>query len=156
MSIEQNIRQLAAQGYSRQHAMELLGFTRYSFETALELIGPIEWPGNGASVAAKAANAQRRGRFTKGMAKSQAMAAEAKRAIHAKTVRGVTGSIEELIEAFSLSIHPTTVRRRIAEGMDVETALFTPRSTKSNLGKHLGAHSMSDEQWQRRQKGAAA
>lgn len=156
MTIEQQIRNLAAQGYSRQHAMELLGFTRYSFESALELIGPLEWPGNGCSVAAKAANAQRRGRFTKGMAKSQAMAADAKRALHARTVRGVTGSIEELIKAFGLSIHPTTVRRRIAEGMDVETALFTPRSTTSNLGKYLGAHRLSDEEWQRRQKGSVA
>ncbi|MCZ4321405.1 hypothetical protein [Pseudomonas anguilliseptica] len=156
MNIELQISNLAAQGYSRQHAMELLGFTRYSFESALELIGPLEWPGNGCSVAARAANTQRRGRFTKGMAKSQAMAAAAKRAKHARTVRGVTGNIEDLIKAFGLSIHATTVRRRIAAGMDVEAALFTPRSTASNLGKHLGARSMCDEEWQRQQKGAEA
>lgn len=155
-SIEQQIRDLAAAGYSRRHVMELLGFSRDCFDAALELIGPIEWPGHNQSISAKLAFEIRRGRFTKGMAKAQALAAIAKREKYAKTVRGVTGNIEDLIKAFNLSIAASTVRRRIALGMDVETALFMPRSTTNNLGKYLGAHTMSDEEWQRRAQGATA
>ncbi|MDH1341859.1 hypothetical protein [Ectopseudomonas oleovorans] len=155
-SIEQQIRDLAAAGYSRRHTMELLGYTLFSFETVLDLIGPVDWPGPNQSLSAKLASEMRRGKFTKGMARSQALAAIAKREKYAKTVRGVTGSIEELITAFGLSIGASTVRRRMHAGMDLESALFTPRCATNNLGKHLGAHTMSDEKWQQRQKGAAA
>lgn len=150
-SIEQQIRDLAAAGYSRRHTMELLGYTRFSFDTVLELIGPVEWPGHNQSISAKLAFEMRRGRFTRGMAKAQALAAIAKREKYAKTVRGVTGSIEDLIEAFNLSICANTVRHRVKSGMDLETALFTPRCATNNLGKYLGARTMSDEEWQRRQ-----
>ncbi|MFI8981444.1 hypothetical protein [Ectopseudomonas khazarica] len=156
MEIEKQIRDLAAAGYSRRHVMELLGYTRFSFETVLEMIGPVDWPAPNQSVSAKLAFEMRRGKFTKGMAKSQALAANAKREKYAKTVRGVTGSIEDLIKAFGLSIGASTVRRRLQAGMDLESALFTPRCATNNLGKLLGAHTMSDEQWRHRQQGAAA
>lgn len=155
-SIEQQIRAMAADGYSRCHVMELLGYNRSSFVAVLELIGPIEWPGPNQSVAAKLAFEMRRGKFTKALAKSQALAAIAKREKYAKTVRGVTGSVEDLIKAFGLSIGASTVRRRVQAGMDLESALFTPRCATNNLGKLLGARTMSDEEWQLRQKGATA
>ncbi|WFS20579.1 hypothetical protein P9K38_09680 [Pseudomonas sp. 905_Psudmo1] len=154
--IEQQIRDLAAAGYSRRHVMELLGFSRCSFEAALAVMAPIEWPAPGQSMASKLANEMRRGHFTKGMARAQAMAACARRDKQAKTVRGVTGNLEDLIAAFGLKIHPNTFRNRVARGMDLESALFTPRNTTNNLGKYLGARTMSDEEWQRRQNGAAA
>lgn len=150
-TIEQQIHKLAAAGHSKQHAMQLLGFTSYSFEAALELMGPVEWPAKGRSIGARAANNLRRGKFTQAQAEAQAMAASAKRAKYIKTVRGVSGNIEELIKAFGLKIHAATVRRRIADGQDIEAALFTPPSTKSNLGHLLHARSMSDAAWNARQ-----
>lgn len=154
LTVEQQIHKLAASGHSKQHAMQLLGFTSYSFEAALELIGPVEWPAKGRSIGARAANLLRRGKFTQAQAAAQSMAASAKRAKYIKTVRGVSGNIEELIKAFGLSIHAATVRRRIAGGKDIEAALFTPPSTQSNLGHLLHARSMSDEAWKARCGGA--
>lgn len=152
MDLATRIHQLAAQGNSKQQTMELLGFTRGRFDAVLELIPPVQWPARNRSNNARLANERRRGVFTPGMAKAQKLAAQAVRAKHAKTVRGVTGSIEQLIKHFNLQITGATVRRRMAKGQDLETALFTPRSTRSNLGKHLGAHTLSPEQWARRKQ----
>lgn len=155
LTVEQQIHKMAASGHSKQHTMELLGFTRYSFDAVLELMGPVEWPAKGRSVAAKAANKLRRGRFSEAQAAAQGRAASARRTQNLKTVRGVSGNIEELIKVFGLKIHAATVRRRIASGQDIETALFTPPSTESNLGHLLHAHAMSDDAWKAR-SGVAA
>lgn len=155
LTIEQQIRKLAATNHSKQHTMELLGFTRYSFDAVLELMGPVEWPAKGRSVAAKAASKLRRGRFSEAQAAAQGRAASARRTQNLKTVRGVSGNIEELIRVFRLNIHASTVRRRLVEGKDIEAAMFTPPSTKSNLGHRLHARTMSDDAWQARCGGVA-
>jgi hypothetical protein len=147
MDLAQQIQTMARAGHSKQHTMELLGFTRYSFESALELIGPVEWPTRGRSLTNMAAHADRRGRFTPGMARSCVKAGEARKAKASRTVRGVIGTIDELVAHFKVGVSACTVRRRLVAGMSLEQALFTPRSRKSGLGKHLGKRSMTDEQW---------
>jgi hypothetical protein len=89
----------------------------------------------------------RRGVSSEKLKRSQALAVEAVKAKSRRTVRGVTGTIEELIDHFALDISSCTVRRRMLSGMGLDDALFTPRNTKSNLGELLGKHTMSDEKW---------
>lgn len=60
-------------------------------------------------------------------------ALEARRESAKRTVRGVSGSISELLAHFKIDVSPSTIRRRLAEGKTIEEALFAktaPRRPK--------------------------
>lgn len=132
------IRAMAQAGHSKTQTRQLLGYSRYSFEAVLELIGPVEFPGQGKSRCYRAAVQRKRGLYTDGMRKASARAGQVKHEKAKRTVRGVTGTIEELVEVFRSPVSASQVRRRIRQGMTLEDALLTPKSTRNNLGKWLG------------------
>ncbi|MDY1341083.1 hypothetical protein SOJ48_29610 [Pseudomonas aeruginosa] len=53
-------------------------------------------------------------------------ARKARKDKHTHTVRGRTGTIEELVETLPSPVSASTVRRRLAAGMSLEDALLTP------------------------------
>lgn len=120
------IRDLAARGHSRAAVRELLGYSRERFDLTLQYLGPVNWPRQGCSLGNRQAMEARRGVVTpaglKALEKGRAIRKE--RASH--TVRGVRGTLEELVAHFKLPLNPQTVRRRLAEGKPLEAALFTP------------------------------
>ncbi|MFU7162663.1 hypothetical protein ACM75L_30815 [Pseudomonas aeruginosa] len=54
------------------------------------------------------------------------LARQARKDKHTHTVRGRTGTIEELVETLPSPVSASTVRRRLAGGMPLEEALLTP------------------------------
>jgi hypothetical protein len=132
------IRAMAQAGHSKTQTRQLLGYSRDSFEAVLELIGPVEFPGPNRSCGYRAATARKRGLYTEAMRKASALAGQAKHEKAKRTLRGVTGTIEELVEAFGAQVCAQHVRRRMRQGMTLEAALLTPKSTRNNLGALLG------------------
>jgi hypothetical protein len=120
------IRDLAARGHSRASVRDQLGYSRERFALTLEYLGPVNWPTPGRSLGNRQAMDARKGvRPAAGLrALENARAIRKEQASH--TVRGYRGTINELVAYFKLSLNPQTVRRRMAEGQSLETALFTP------------------------------
>lgn len=134
MCLESEIKRLARTGHSKQHACELLGMSRGRFNLALELIGPIDWPGSRRSLLAIAAYEARRGKFGDTLRASQYLASRASKAKSMQVVArgtgvtGMVGTIADLVNHYGVAVSACTVRRRIAKrGMTLEQALFTPR-----------------------------
>lgn len=92
----------------------------------LTLMPDIEWPAKGQSLDHKRANSQKRGHCTPAIARALDQARQARKDKHTHTVRGRTGTIEELVETLPSPVSASTVRRRLAGGMPLEEALLTP------------------------------
>lgn len=136
MTLTQQIRQLAAEGHSRQHTAELLGLDMRKFRAMLDAMGPVEWPGPGRSVLARAAYANRRGTHYAQYTEAQRAFMAKRKAEFAHTVRGVTGTINDLVKHFDaeVQIGCPGIRRRLARGMTIEQALFNPPSVATRFG----------------------
>lgn len=134
MCLESEIKRLAREGHSKQHACELLGMSRGRFNLALELIGPLAWPGSRRSLLAIAAYEARRGQVTDTLRASQYLATRAAKAKHMHVVArgdgvtGMVGTVVDLVAHYRVAVSASTVRRRMAKrGMALEEAMFTPR-----------------------------
>jgi hypothetical protein len=126
MDIEKFIRDSAARGLSRSATAAALEMRFPKFLAMLEAMPPLEWAKPGYSLDCRLANEAQRGNFT-------ALQKENLTKIHARrrekqlhTVRGVTGTIPELMQHFGVVVNHSTVSRRRRLGMTTEQALFTP------------------------------
>ncbi|MDI3653294.1 hypothetical protein QK396_30850, partial [Pseudomonas aeruginosa] len=126
MNTEQFIRDSAARGLSRRATMHALGIGPWKFRELLTLMPDIEWPAKGQSLDHKRANQQKRGYCPPALARALDQARQARKEKHTHTVRGRTGTIEELVETLPSPVSASTVRRRLAGGMPLEEALLTP------------------------------
>ncbi|MFK8398128.1 hypothetical protein M2D07_006405 [Pseudomonas sp. BGr12] len=126
MNTEQFIRESAARGLSRRATRLALGFGPWVFREMLSVMPDIEWPARGRSLDNKLANSQKRGQCSAALADALAGAREARRSKHVHTVGEHTGLIEELVDLLPSPVSASTVRRRVAAGMDLEAALTTP------------------------------
>lgn len=80
----------------------------------LTLMPDIEWPAKGQSLDHKRANSQKRGHCTPALARALDQARQARKEKHTHTVRGQTGTLEELVELLPSPVSASTVRRRLA------------------------------------------
>lgn len=99
----------------------------YAFRGLLKALPDVQWPGPGKSIDFRLACEARRGCSPAANRDALEKARAAVRAKSLRTVRGVTGTIDELVQAFGIEVSASTVRRRMQEGMPLEAALFTPR-----------------------------
>ncbi|MGY1417411.1 hypothetical protein [Pseudomonas aeruginosa] len=127
MNVEAFIRQSAARGLSRSAVAAALDMSMTKFRPLLDALPDIQWPAPGESVDFRRSCEARRGRFTPTNRAALEKARAVSRAKSLRTVRGVTGTIDELVQAFGIEVSASTVRRRMQEGMPLEAALFTPR-----------------------------
>lgn len=127
MNVEAFIRQSAARGLSRRAVADALDMGMYEFRGLLKALPDVQWPGPGQSVDFRRSCEARRGFFPPANRAALEKARAVARAKSLRTVRGVTGTIEELVQAFGIEVSASTVRRRMQEGMPLEAALFTPR-----------------------------
>ncbi len=128
MTDEEFIRDCARRNLSRRETRLTLGWTEYQFKMILDALPDVVWPARGCSLGAKLAAAARRDIPEQNLA--MARAALRQRAM--RTVRGVTGTIEELAKHFGV-ISPRAARARISSGMDLESALTTAAQNGRNL-----------------------
>jgi hypothetical protein len=126
MNTEQFIRESAARGLSRRATRLALGLGPWVFREMLSVMPDIEWPARGLSIDHQRANQQKRGQCSQALADALAAARETRRERHIHTVGEHTGLIEELVALLPSPVSASTVRRRIAAGMDIEAALRTP------------------------------
>lgn len=119
MDLEQQIRELAGSGICKTEAARRLGFTSTQMDKVCSVIDGLNW-------------AFRKG-VTRGKPKpdhleklkgSLSKAREVRVANSRRTVRGITGTVDELCAHFDVAASPRTVRQRMSEGMTLEQALF--------------------------------
>lgn len=116
----------AARGLSRRATRLALGIGPWVFREMLTLMPDIEWPAKGQSLDHKRANSQKQGYCTPALARALDQARQARKEKHTHTVRGRTGTLEELVDLLPSPVSASTVRRRLAAGMSLEDALLTP------------------------------
>ncbi len=126
VNTEQFIRDSAARGLSRRATRLALGIGPWVFREMLTLMPDIEWPAKGQSLDHKRANSQKQGYCTPALARALDQARQARKEKHTHTVRGRTGTLEELVDLLPSPVSASTVRRRLAAGMSLEDALLTP------------------------------
>lgn len=136
--VETRIRAMAKTGHSKTMTQELLGLSRWTFDQLVAQMPDVEFPGRNRSRGYRAAVERKRGVYTEAMRKASIAAGVAKHERAKRTVRGVTGTVDELVAHFECAVSPAQVRRRVRQGMTLEEALFTPKSTRNNLGRWLG------------------
>lgn len=127
MDIEKFILDSAARGLSRTATAAALGMRFEKFRGLLAAMPPLKWPAPGQSLDERRSREALRGNgghpaHRLNLEKARTAARQA----HIRTVRGVTGTIPELVEHFKLSIHVSTVQRRLRLGQRLDDALFTP------------------------------
>ena len=126
MSTEQFIRDSAHRGLSKTQCREALGVSRETFTEMLKYLGELPWPTKGNSLGNRLANEARRGYCSPKLRNEIARINHARRTRLAYTARGVTGNIPTLIKVLNAPVSARTVHRRLAKGMSLEEALFTP------------------------------
>ncbi len=134
--LKAKVRAMACAGHSKTMTYELLGLTRYAFDKLVAQMPDVQFPGPNRSLGYKASVTRKRGVYTERMRRASYLAGLAAR----RTVRGVTGTVEELVEHFRCEVSAPQVNRRVRQGMSLEEALLKPRITRNNLGQLLGAH----------------
>ncbi len=124
MNTEQFIADSARRGLSKTQVRETLGLCRETFYAMLEAMPPLPWPARGQSLGHKLGNEAKRGHCSPALRAALKQAVSTRKALHSHTVDGRHGTIDELVEHYSVSA--STVRRRIKSGMSIEQALKTP------------------------------
>lgn len=137
-TIEARIRGMAKAGHSKTMTQELLGLSRYAFDKLVAQMPDVEFPGRNRSRGYRASVERKRGIYTDAMRNASALAGQARHEQAKRTVRGVTGTVDELVAHFNCPLSAAQVRRRMRQGMTLEEALFTPKATRNNLGRWLG------------------
>lgn len=136
--VENKIRAMAKAGHSKTMTQELLGLSRWTFDKLVAQMPDVEFPGRNRSRAYRASVDRKRGVYTVAMREASTLAGMTHHERAKRTVRGVTGTVDELVAHFKCPLSPSQVRRRVRQGMTLEEALFTPRLTRNNLGRWLG------------------
>ncbi|WP_038831270.1 hypothetical protein, partial [Pseudomonas aeruginosa] len=126
----------AARGLSRRATRLALGIGPWVFREMLSLMPDIEWPAKGQSLDHKRANSQKRGCCTPALAHALNQARQARKEKHTHTVRGRTGTLEELVNLLPSPVSASTVRRRLAAGMSLRDALTIPRQQPKPGRRH--------------------
>ena len=120
------IRDYAARGLSQRETMQALGWGEIKFKHMLSLLDGVEWAPRHETVNRKLWRDSLKGMSTPAQASNSAKARAALKSKTAKTVRGFTGSVQEVIDHFDIPTSVSCVRRRLAAGMSLEDAFFTP------------------------------
>jgi hypothetical protein len=125
MDLEMQIRRMAASGSSKAEVCRILGVSYPKLYTICDHIDGVVWKKaknvgnvNPTEDTVKVLNAN----IAKARAKKSEMAL--------KTVRGVTGNVQQLCDHFKVEISYSSVNRRVASGMTLEEAMFTSRLIK--------------------------
>lgn len=113
MDLDQQIRQLAANGVCRRDAARHFGLTPVQFRKACLDLPDLRW-------ARAMPDAAHREKLKTNFAKARDAKLEKSR----RTVRGIKGTVAELCAHFDVTSSPRTVRQRMLEGMTLEQALF--------------------------------
>lgn len=121
---EDFIRASAARGLSKTATREALGFGNYRFDALVAAMPDVKWCAPHESIDARRAKEDRRGQFTEAQRSALKAAAKVLRERHVYTVRGVSGTIPELVARFKVAASACTVRRRMRHGLSLEAALF--------------------------------
>ncbi|WP_295487946.1 hypothetical protein [uncultured Pseudomonas sp.] len=124
MTFEQAVHACANAGMSRYHAAEHLSMSHAVFNDMLQGLGPVNWPSRDNSVRVIERIKARRGLSTPALAAGADAAREAFSRKRHRTLRGVTASLEELIETFAPPVSIRTIRDRLAKGIEIEDAFF--------------------------------
>lgn len=122
----QFIRRCAEQGMSRTATAQAVGIPVPSFRRLLKHLPAFNWPGPGRSVDARRAYAARVGVTDPGLRRRAALARAANREKHLRTVRGVTGTLRELVAHFETPVGECTIRARLRKGWPLDLAMFRP------------------------------
>lgn len=122
---EEFIRASAARGLSKTATAAALGVSYRAFLAMLDVLPGIEWPARHQSLDRKLSDEARRGVCSDAQRRNLATAARALKDKHAYTVRGVRGTIPELVERFKVNAATSTVRHRLRRGLSIEAALFS-------------------------------
>jgi hypothetical protein len=126
MNAEQFIRDCAHRGLSKTQTLEALGWSREKFYTALEYLPALPWPTRGKGLGRKQSDEARRGHCPPALRAALAESRARRKAKHSHTLRGTTGTIEELLLIHACQVSASTIRRRLAKGWTLETAFFDP------------------------------
>ncbi|APQ14611.1 hypothetical protein BJP27_24500 (plasmid) [Pseudomonas oryzihabitans] len=131
MTLEQAARYCCGERMSKTQACEVMQIHHQHLASVLDAMPRLNWPRRGQSNAYL--DAQDRQRFVCPPAKAESLARarEKRLADQVYTLRGQSGTLPELYAYFGSGISLRQVQRRVAEGMSLEDALFTP-PTKSN------------------------
>lgn len=124
MTFEQAVHACANAGMSRYHAAEHLNLSHSAMSEMLQDLGTVNWADRDNSVRVIERIKARRGLSTPALVAGANTAREAFARRRHRTLRGVTGSVEELIEIFKPPVSVRTIRERLAKGIDVEDAFF--------------------------------
>jgi len=120
------IRDYAARGLTKEETMQALRWGREKFLHMLELLGDVEWAPRNKTVNRRLYCESIRGQCRPYQALNATRARAGLKAKSNKTVRGFTGSVQEIIDHFGIPTSVSSVRRRRAQGMSWEDAFFTP------------------------------
>lgn len=126
IDVEQFIRDAAARSWSKTQTLEALGLCRETFYAMLQAMPPLEWPAQGASMAAKLANEARRGHCSDALMAHLKKAHARRREQHSHDYGGHRGTIEQLARYSAHGVSASTIRRRMNAGMSLEQAMSLP------------------------------
>lgn len=120
------IRDYAKRGLTKAETMQALGWGRDKFNHMLSLLDGVVWAPRNKTVNRRLYCESIRGQCSPYQAENAARMRVALVRKSAKTVRGFTGSVQEIIDHFKLKTSVSCVRRRKQSGMSWEDAFFTP------------------------------
>ena len=139
MNVEKFIRDSAANGLSKTQTREALDMCTETFWEVLKCMGELPWALRGRTLANKLSAEARRGICTPAQRAALAASRARRKALHTHTLRGVSGTVEELVQHFPHSVSASTIRRRLAKGLDIESAFFNPTTKPFQGPNHATA-----------------
>lgn len=128
LDYRQAVARLAAKGHSKNATADLLGIGRRTFHRH-KLGEGVEWRDPWFTI--EAVNGRLAGNRTQRERTHLERYHKERERLAQHTVRGVTGTLEQLTAHFAAASY-TTVRRRLGYGWTLELALTTPAQTKFN------------------------
>ncbi|WP_274644314.1 hypothetical protein [Pseudomonas serbica] len=120
MDLEQQIRKMAASGTSKAAAARVIGITTIKLNMICECIEGLQWKPKKSSASGVCPN-ESKDKWGSNLVKARA----ARKANLTRTVRGVTGTLNELCAHFNTAVTYSTVQRRVNGGMGLEEAMFS-------------------------------
>ena len=128
MDLEKQIRRMAARGCSKAEVARFIGVSSPKLAMICEHIEGLVWKPSKLNAVGKRPE-ESLPRLAANLVKARA----ARKASLTHTVRGVTGTVEELWAHFTPGVSYSTVNRRVAAGMDLREAMFLPRQNKGQV-----------------------
>lgn len=123
------IENLCKRGHSRAETAKILEIPENRFRRLCERLPDLVWSARSLTrIDGDRARAESKAFGYVEQNRQRALAA--RRESTKRTVRGVSGSIPELLAHFKIDVSPSTIRRRLAEGKTIEEALFAPTAPR--------------------------